>query len=163
MTIFSVIGDHRLLIARYLPIMTWFFAALTAYGVADVLTRLNDGRLAAGFGPLLGLATLIALALYALAAGGQFVVASFDRAADRVRVRRYGIDGFSTIDRPLSDVASLEVRVLRRAQHRIELRFRSGERLPLTRYYVVTINRHGLEQISAMLRLEPQILRHDQK
>ncbi|MFV9503813.1 MAG: hypothetical protein AB4911_04525 [Oscillochloridaceae bacterium umkhey_bin13] len=163
MTIFSVIGDQRFLTVRYLPVMTWLFVAIAAYGIADVVNRMLDGRLVAGTGPFLGLAGLAAMALYALAAGGQFVVASFDRGSDLVRVQRYGLDGISTTDRPLSDLSSLDVRVLRRAQHRIELRFRSGERLPLTRYYVVTFNRRGLGQLSEMLRLEPQILRYDEK
>jgi hypothetical protein len=155
MTIFSVAGGERNMTVRYIPVVVWGFAALAAYGVGDIVARMLDGRLAVSAGSLGALLLLIAFAGFVLYTGGQVVFAEFDRAADMVRVRRYGLGGRSLDERRLSELAGLEVRVLRRAQHRVELRFKSGERLPLTTYYVVTLNTRGLRRLSRMLGIEP--------
>lgn len=155
MTIFSVAGGERAMTVRYIPVVVWGFGALAAYGVGDIVARMVDGRLPVSAGTLGALLLLIAFAGFVLYTGGQVVFAEFDRAADRVRVRRYGLSGRSVDERRLSELAGLEVRVLRRAQHRVELRFKSGERLPLTSYYVVTLNTRGLRRLSQMLGMEP--------
>lgn len=157
MTIFSVAGGERAVTVRYIPIVAWSFGALAAYGLADIVARMLDGRLAVSAATVGALLLLVAFAGFVLYTGGQLVLADFDRAADLVRIRRYGLDGRSATERRLSDLAGLEVRVLRRAQHRLELRFKSGERLPLTTYYVVTLNSRGLRRLSAMLGIAPTL------
>ena len=157
MTIFSVRGGERALTVRYLPVAVWAFAALAAYGVGLLVVGMVAGRVPATAGALGATALLLAFTLFVALVGGELVVASFDQAADMVRISRYGLRGASRTERRLSDLAGLEVRVLRRAQHRIELRFRSGERLPLTPYYVVSFNGRGLRRLSALLGMEPTL------
>lgn len=158
MTIFSVVGGERAVTVRYVPVVAWGFAVLTAYGVAQIIGRMAAGLTPVAPGPLMSLALLIGLAGFILYSGGQLVVADFDRAADAVVVRRYGLAGFSRDERRLSEVRGLDIRILRRAQHRLELRFASGERLPLTSYYTVTFNQRGLRRLSALLGVEPTIV-----
>jgi hypothetical protein len=157
MTIFSVAGAEPVTTVRYVPAVAWIFAALSAYGVGDIVARMLDGRLSVTAGTLGALALLVGFALFALYTGGEIVAASFDRRADRILVRRYGITGATSTERRLSDLAGLEIRVLRRSQHRVELRFASGERLPLTSYYVVTFNTRALRRLGERLGIEPTL------
>jgi hypothetical protein len=157
MTIFSVTGGERALTVRYVPVVVWAFVGLAAYGVGLLVVGMLAGRQPATPGALGATALLLAFTLFVAFAGGELVVASFDRPADRLRIRRYGLRGLTRTERRLSDLAGLEVRVLRRAQHRVELRFRSGERLPLTPYYVVSLNGRGLRRLSALLGMEPTL------
>lgn len=159
MTIFHVTGAERSLTVRYVPVLAWSFIVFAVYGIGDILTRLLDGRTPADPGTALGLALLIGLAIFVLYSGGQFVVASFDGMTDTVRIVRYGLQGRTLIERRLSEVIGLDVRVLRRAQHRVELRLSSGERLPLTPYYVVSFTTSGLERLGAFLNMEPTLIR----
>lgn len=154
MTIFSVAGAERAVTVRYIPVVAWLFGVLAAYGVSDIVARMLDGRLPIAVGSVSSLLLLIAFTGFILYTGGQLVFAEFDHAADLVRVRRYGLDGGSLTERRLSDLAALEVRLLRRAQHRLELRFKSGERLPLTYYYVVTLNSRGVHRLAELLGVE---------
>jgi hypothetical protein len=157
MTIFSVAGGEPALTVRYVPVLAWAFGALTAYGVGDVLRGMGASVVPVNAGSIMALLALVGFALFVLATGGQLVVARFDRPADSIVVRRYGLTGRLIEERRFSDVVGLELRVLRRAQHRLELRFRSGERLPLTSYYVVSFNNRGLARLSAMLGIAPTI------
>lgn len=163
MTIFHVAGAERSLVVRYIPVLAWSFAILAAFGIGDILSRLFDGRMAAGPGTGLGLALLVGFTGFVLYVGGQFVVASFDRASDTVRIARYGLQGRALFERRLSEVVGLDIRVLRRAQHRVELRLASGERLPLTTYYVVSLTTGGLERLSQYLNLEASIIQERQR
>lgn len=158
MTIFSVAGGERAVTVRYLPVAAWAFVALAAYVAAQIVAAMAAGQTPVDAGSLVALAALVAFTLFIVYAGGQLVVASFDRAADLVRVRRYGLTGRQVEERRLGDVVGLEVRVLRRAQHRIELRLSSGERLPLTSYYVVTFNNRGLDRLSGVLGVQPTVI-----
>jgi hypothetical protein len=157
MTIVAVTGDAQALTLRYVPVLAWAFGALAAYGVASVLAQMRAGVLAVGLGSLFALVLLIGFTLFVLATSGQFVVARFDRPADTVRLRRYGVVGVFRAERRLSDLVGLDLRRLRRAHHRIELRFRSGERLPLTQHYVISFNHRSLRRLSALLRIEPTL------
>jgi len=157
MTIFSVTGGERALTVRYLPLAVWAFLALAAYVIGALVVGMLTGSRPATAGALGATALLLGFTLFIALVGGELVIATFDRAADRVLIRRYGLRGFRRIERQLSELVGLEVRVLRRAQHRIELRFRSGERLPLTSYYVVSFNNRGLSRLSALLGLEPTL------
>jgi hypothetical protein len=157
MTMFSVTGGERALTVRYVPLLVWGFLAMACCGVITLVAGMVAGRQPATLGAIGATALLLGFALFVGLVGGELVVATFDRAADLVRIRRYGLRGLSMSERRLSDLAGLEVRVLRRAQHRIELRFRSGERLPLTNYYVVSLNSQGLRRLSALLGVEPTV------
>lgn len=159
MTIFNVAGGERALTVRYLPVVAWSFLAVAIYGVANVVQRMLDGRTPVNAGSLVALAALVGFSLFVFYTGGEVVVATFDRAADQVRVRRFGLTGLHIESRRLSQLAGLDVRVLRRAQHRLELRFASGELLPLTSYYVVTLNSNGLRRLCAMLGVEPTVVK----
>lgn len=157
MFICSVAGDDRLLRVRYMPVAAWGFVLLTALGIGDIVSRLLDGRATAVNGSIAAIAALAALALFVLYSGGQLVSISFDRVADRMQLRHYGLRGLN-VERRMSDLTGIEVRVLRRAQHRIELRFSSGERLPITPYYIISISNRGLKRISALLDMQPTII-----
>jgi hypothetical protein len=157
MFICTIAGDERNLRVRYLPVAAWGFALLTALAVADIARRIFNGRIVDLDGPLLAMAALSAFALFVLYSGGQLVSIAFDRAADRVQLNHYGLRSFAA-ERRLSDITSIEVRLLRRAQHRIELRFSSGERLPITPYYIISITNRGLKRMSASLNMEPKII-----
>ena len=158
MTMFSATGNEKVFTVRYVPVVAWAFMALTAYGVSQIIGRMLSGLTPVGPGSLIALAALVGMALFVFATGGQLVVASFDRAADQVLVRRYGLRGRAVDDRRLSELVGLDVRILRRAQHRLELRFSSGERLPLTPYYVVSLNNRGLLRLGEALGLQPTIV-----
>ncbi len=158
MTIFSVIGNEQQLTVRYLPVLSWAFVGLALFGCSDIVRRINDGRQELNAGTVLALAVLLGLALFVMATAGQLVVIRFNRRADQLRLRRYGLHGRATVERQISDLVGLDVRVLRRAQHRLELRFKSGERLPLTPYYVVSFNPNGMGRLSRMLGISPTVL-----
>lgn len=127
-------------------------------GIGDIIARLLDGRLAWGSGSLVAIVALAGFALFTLFTGGQFVRIVFDRDADRIDLHQYGLRGIQITRRRISDLSGLDVRILRRAQHRIELRFRSGERLPITPYYIVSLRHQGLKRISALLGMQPTII-----
>ena len=158
MTIFSVAGGERAVTVRYIPVVAWAFVGLSGYGVSQIIGRIAAGLTPLGPGALVALAVLVGFTLFILYAGGQLVLASFDRGADLVRVRRYGLTGRQVEERRLSDVVGLDVRVLRRAQHRIELRLSSGERLPLTSYYIVTFSNGGLARLAGVLGMQPNVI-----
>lgn len=158
MTLFTVAGGERSVTVRYVPLMAWAFVALAAYGAVQIVRGMATGLAPASPGALLALAVLVGFTLFIVHTAGQLVVASFDRAADLVRVRRYGLTGRQLEERRLSEVVGLDVRMLRRAQHRVELRLSSGERLPLTSYYVVTFNSSGLSRLAGALGLQPTMI-----
>ena len=127
-------------------------------GIGDIVTRLLDGRLTWGIGTLVAIVALAGFALFTLFTGGQFVRVVFDRDADRIDLYQYGLRGVRVARRRISDLSGLDVRILRRAQHRIELRFRSGEQLPITPYYIVSVRHQGLKRISTLLGMKPTII-----
>ncbi len=158
MTISLLRGGESRLTLRYIPLLAWSFIGLTLYGAGAILAQVACGARALGGGTLGGLAMLVALALLAALSVGQLVVCRFDRAGDELRIARYGLRGRAVQTRPLSEVVGLDVRVLRRAQHRLELRLRSGERLPLTPYYVLAFGAGGIERLAALLGVEPAVV-----
>ncbi|PDW01450.1 hypothetical protein [Candidatus Viridilinea mediisalina] len=157
MFICSVVGDQQTLRVRYLPVAAWSFVLLVALGIADIVRRIFDQQVVDVEGPMAAIAGLAAFAFFVLYTGGQLVSIAFDRERDQICLRHYGLRGLRT-ERRMSDVTALEVRVLRRAQHRIELRFRSGERLPLTPYYIISVTNRGLKGMSRILALEPTVI-----
>lgn len=158
MTYFSVGAGERAITVRYMPVFAWLFVLLAAYGISQIIARMTAGLTPVNGGSLMAVGLLLAMALFILYVGGQLVVVTFDRPADLVRMRRYGLTGRQVEERRLSDVVSLDVRILRRAQHRIELRLSSGERLPLTPYYVVTFNNGGVMRLSERLGLPATVI-----
>jgi hypothetical protein len=158
MLTYSVRSSDRLLHIHYAPVLVWSFALMVLVGIGDIVSRLLDGRLTWGIGTLGAIVALVGFALFTLLTGGQFVRVVFDRDADTIRLYQYGVRGLQTTRRRISDLSGLDVRILRRAQHRIELRFRSGERLPITPYYIVSLRHQGLKRISALLRMEPTLI-----
>jgi hypothetical protein len=151
-------GDARQTLSiRYFPLLAWSFVALAAYGISTIFIAINDGRQPVNEGVIAAVALLVIFTMFVAATAGQFVTTTFDRSRDLVRIARYSIRGRLIIERPLSEVVGLQVTVLRRAQHRLELQFRSGERLPLTPFYVVTFSNSAMHKISALLGVEPKI------
>jgi len=158
MTIVHFTGGERRLMVRYLPVLTWSFAILALFGIGDIAARMLDGRLPVAVGPFTAIAILLAMTGFVLYTGGHLVVATFDREQDAVQIARYGLKGRAVDTRRLSDVVGLDVRLLRRAQHRLELRMRSGERVPLTPYYVVSLGMAGVPRLSGFLGFEPTLV-----
>lgn len=163
MTVVHLIGGERRLAVRYLPVLAWSFAILAGFGIGDIIARMLDGRLAVGAGPFTSIALLGAMTGFILFTGGHLVVATFDRERDAVQITRYGLAGRTVEVRRLSEVAGLDVRILSRAQHRLALRMRSGERLLLTPYYVVSFGMPGVARLSAFLGIEPTMVREERR
>lgn len=151
-------GDARqTLTVRYFPLLAWSFVGVATYGITTIFIAINEGRQPVTEGVIAAVALLVIFTMFVAATAGQFIATTFDRAADKVRIARYSIRGRLIIERPLSEVVGFQVTVLRRAQHRLELQMRSGERLPLTPFYVVTFNNSAMHKISALLGVEPKI------
>lgn len=151
-------GDARqTLTVRYFPLLAWSFVALAGYGISTIFVAINDGRQPVTEGVIAAVALLVIFTMFVAATAGQFAMITFDRANDMVRIAQYGIRGRVIIERPLSEVVGVYATVLRRAQHRLELQLRSGERVPLTPYYVVTFSNRAMHKIGALIGVEPQI------
>lgn len=164
MTIQTLHGAADRLTIRYFPVLVWIFVLLIGYGVASIGYELSSGLRPIGLGPLLAIALLVGLAAVAILTGGALVVCTFDRSRDQLLVRRFGLRGQERVERRLSEVVAIEVRVLRRSQHRVELGLRSGERLPLTPYYVVSLfGTGGISRLSALLGIEPTFVQQAPK
>jgi hypothetical protein len=158
MTIQTVHQSSERLTIRYFPALVWIFVLLIIYGVGTIIGEIAGGARQATAGPLLSIAILAILAAITAFSGGAFVICTFDRGRDLVAIRRFGLRGAEHIERKLSDVTAIEVEVLRRSQHRIILQLRSGERLPLTPYYLVSpFGAYGINRLSLLLNLEPKI------
>ncbi|NTV63452.1 MAG: hypothetical protein HGA65_07935 [Oscillochloris sp.] len=154
MTINLVQGDTERLTLRYIPLLAWAFIGLILYGIGQVVLGHVGGLAGLGSSKLFGLAALLAIAIATMLAAGQLVVCHFDWGDDEVRIVRYGLHGRAAHSRRLSEVVGIDIRVLRRTQHRVELRLRSGERLPLTPYYVLALSTGGVARLGARLGVE---------
>lgn len=164
MTIQIVHQASERLTIRYFPALVWVFVGLILYGISTIVIEIVGGARQASAGPLLSIAMLTTLAAIAAFSGGALVVCTFDRGRDLVAIRRLGLRGAERIERKLSEVTGIEVEVLRRSQHRITLQLRSGERLPLTPYYLVSpFGAHGISRLSALLAMEPKIVQEKPK
>lgn len=159
MTIQTVHQASERLTIRYFPALVWIFVLLIVYGVGAIIGEIVGGVRQATPGPLLSIALLAILAAVAAFSSGALVICTFDRGRDMAQIRRFGLRGAERIDRKLSEVTAVEVEVLRRSQHRIILRLRSGERLPLTPYYLVSpFGARAINRLSVLLGLEPKIV-----
>jgi ABC-type anion transport system duplicated permease subunit len=158
MTVSLIGGSGDRLTLRYIPVLTWAFIILTLYGIGAIIAAVAAGSRAMDGGTAFGVLALVGMALLAAATAGRLVVCRFDRAADRLEIIRYGLLGRAVQARALSEVVGLEVRLLRRAQHRIELRLSSGERLPLTPYYIVDIGGKRIKRLAALIGVEPVLV-----
>lgn len=158
MTLLSVRGGERTLTLRYVPVLPWAFMAVTLVGVGQVVAALLAGRLDAGIGPAIALTLLVGMVLAVALTSGQLAALTFDRARDLVCLRRYGLRGRSVVERPLSEVVDVEVFVLRRGLHRLELRMRSGERLAVTEHYNLVVGSGWLRRLGTYLGLDPTIV-----
>ncbi len=157
-------GDARqTLTVRYFPLLAWAFVALASYGISTIFIAINAGRQPVTEGVIGAVALLVIFTMFVAATAGQFAITTFDRASDLVRIARYGVRGRVIIERPLSEVVGVQATVLRRAQHRLELQFRSGERVPLSPYYVVTFSNSAMNKISALIGVEPQIVQQPRR
>jgi hypothetical protein len=152
-------GDARqTLTVQYFPLLAWSFVGLAGYGISTIFIAINAGRQPVNEGVIAAVALLVIFTMFVAATAGQFVITTFDRGRDLVRIARYSVRGRTIIERPLSEVVGVQVRVLRRAQHRLELQFRSGEKVPLSPYYVVTFSNSAMHKISKLIGVEPEII-----
>lgn len=164
MTIQTVHQASGRLTIRYFPALIWVFVLLIIYGVGEIIGEIVGGVRQATPGPLISIALLVILAVVAALSGGSLVVCTFDQGRDIAQIRRFGLRGVERIERKLSEVTGIEVEVLRRSQYRIILQLRSGERLPLTPYYLVSLfSAHGINQLSALLGVAPTIVQEKPK
>lgn len=158
MTFHSLSVGDRGLTLRYYPALAWLFIGLVLYGVGTILVAVQAGIQPLTAGTIFAIAALLAMVLFVAATAGQYVVCSFERSSNLMRICHYGLLGRRTIERPLSEVTRLNVRILRRAQHRVELQMRSGEQIPLTPYYVVTFGTSVITRLGRLLGLEPNVI-----
>jgi hypothetical protein len=158
MSIQSIRESPDALTLRHFPILSWSFIAVSIYGLSSIVAAMIAGRQPANSGSFIALALLGGLTLFVALSGGGVNTARFDRRAGTLLLRSYGLLGRRAQERRLDEIVRLQVRVLRRSQHRVELQMRSGERLPLTSHYVVTFGSGGITRLSAYLGLEVEIL-----
>ncbi len=136
---------------RYIPLFAWAFVAFMLYGVATILIHNLSGSSAVAISLLLSMAGFVAYR------AGQVVVCVADRAQNALRLTRYGLQGRESLVRPLDEVVGIEVQLLRQAQQRIVFRFRSGERLHLTPYYIFTLRNRTTDLLARFLAIQPEI------
>lgn len=160
MTIHSVHSEGGRLTLRYFPLLAWAFIGVTSYGVGTIVTATIQGVQTFDSKALIALAALVTMVLFVAVTSGQFVICTFDREQNHVEVVRYGLHGRAVYVRMLNDIVGIEVRALRRAQHRIELQLRSGERLALTPYYVMALKTNDVQQVGRLLGIEPVVTQH---
>lgn len=158
MTIQSINESPDTLTLRHFPILSWSFIAVALYGISTIVAAMIAGRQPADGGSFFALALLGGFTLFVAIIGGGVSTAHFDRRAGVVRLAGYSLLGRRVQERRLDEVVGLQVRVLRRSQHRVELQLRSGERLPLTSHYVVTFGTRGIARLSAYLGLDPELV-----
>ncbi|MCS6889427.1 MAG: hypothetical protein NZQ09_14565 [Chloroflexus sp.] len=146
------------LTVRFIPWLTWSFAALVIYGIGTITLPAFTGTQSLTTGEVVTIALLMGMMLFTLVTGGQLGICRIDRRNGKITVTSYGLLGRARQERSLADVKGLEVRVLRRAQYRLLLALRSGERLPLAPFYLVSFNDRGIRRIAAALGVEPEMI-----
>lgn len=149
-------SDH--LTVRFIPWLTWSFAIIVMYGIATIAQPFITGAQSITTGEAVSIALLAGLMLFTLITGGQLGICRIDHRNGTITVTSYGLLGRARQERPLADVKGLEVRVLRRAQYRLLLALRSGERLPLAPFYLVSFNDRGIRRIAEALGIEPEMI-----
>ncbi len=147
---------------HFIPWLTWSFAGLVVYGVSTIVQPIIAGSQPLTGGIALSVALLVGMVLFTLITGGQLGICQIDHRRNMITVTSYGLLGRKRQERKLSDVKGLEVRILRRAQYRLLLALRSGERLPLAPFYLISFNDHGIRRIAAALNVEPQLIQEKQ-
>jgi hypothetical protein len=147
---------------HFIPWLTWSFAGLVGYGLFTILQPIIAGTQSLTGGIALSVALLVGMVLFTLITGGQLGICQIDHRRNMITVTSYGLLGRKRQERKLSDVKGLEVRILRRAQYRLLLALRSGERLPLAPFYLISFNDHGIRRIAAALNVEPQLIQEKQ-
>lgn len=148
-------SDH--LTVRFIPWLTWSFAIIVMYGIATIAQPFITGAQSITTGEAVSIALLAGLMLFTLITGGQLGICRIDYRSGKITVTSYGLLGRTRQERPLADVKGLEVRVLRRAQYRLLVALRSGERLPLAPFYLVSFNDRGIRRIAEALGVEPEM------
>lgn len=146
------------LTVRFIPWLTWSFAAVVMYGVGTIAQPFLTGVQSMTTGDVVAIALLAGLMLFTLITGGQLGICRIDHRSGKITVTSYGLLGRARQERPLADVKGLEVRVLRRAQYRLLMTLRSGERLPLAPFYLVSFNDRGIRRIAEALGVEPEMI-----
>lgn len=150
------------LTVHFIPWLTWSFAGLVVYGISTIVQPIIAGTQPLTGGVALAIVLLIGMLIFTLITGGQLGICQIDHRRRVITVTAYGILGRTHQERQLSDVKGLEVRILRRAQYRLLLALRSGERLPLAPFYLISFNDHGIRRIAAALNVEPQLIQEKQ-
>ncbi|WP_298818223.1 hypothetical protein [Chloroflexus sp.] len=153
--------DH--LTVRFIPWLTWSFAAFVLYGVSTIVQPFVTGGQTITAGAMVSIALLVGMMLFTLFTGGQFGICRIDHRRGIITITSYGLLGRARQERLLADVKGLEVRILRRAQYRLILALRSGERLPLVPFYLISLNDRGIRRIATALGVEPDIIHEQQR
>lgn len=151
-------GSPDLVTVRFIPWLTWSFAALVIYGVTTIGQSIIARGQGITTGEIVTLVLLLGMMIFTLITGGQFGLCRIDRRRGLLSVTSYGLLGRSYQERPLADVKGLEVRLLRRAQYRLLVALRSGERLPLAPFYLVSFNDRSIRSIAKALGVEPELI-----
>ncbi|WP_448338357.1 hypothetical protein [Chloroflexus aurantiacus] len=154
---FAQRNPERLTI-HFIPWLTWSFVGLVAYGVGTIAQSIVTGNQPLTGGTAIAVALLVGMAFFALITGGQLGICQIDYRRNLVTVTSYGLLGRRHQERQLADVKGLEVRILRRAQYRLLLALRSGERLPLAPFYLISFSDQGIRRIAEALNVEPELI-----
>ena len=150
------------LTVHFIPWLTWSFVGLVVYGVSTIVQPIIAGSQPLTGGVALAVTLLVGMMLFTLITGGQLGICQIDHRRNMITVTSYGLLGRKRQERKLSDVKGLEVRILRRSQYRLLLALRSGERLPLAPFYLVSFSDRGIRRIAAALHVEPQMIQEKQ-
>ncbi len=155
-------GPDRLTV-RFIPWLNWSFALLVLYGISTVALAVFNGTQSFSSGEAIGLVMLFGLVIFTLITGGRLGICRIDRRRGLISITSYGLLGRAHQERRLDDVKGLEVRILRRAQYRLLLALRSGEKLPLAPFYLISVNDRGIRRIASALNVEPEFVQDREK
>lgn len=151
MTIQRLSRAGSLLVLRFYPLLTWLFTALAIYNMIAIILGIFEGRRSFNSGTILALLIIVVFTIFLNVIAGDFTVCVFDRERRLVILRRYGLKGIYAVERPLNDLVSLKVQLMRGAYCQIFLHFHSGEYVPLTSSYVLLVRLRTVEDLAAAL------------
>jgi hypothetical protein len=143
---------------RFIPVLTWAFSGLAIFNIINLIDKVVGGQQPFTTGLVVAIALIVGFTLVLNLLAGELAVATFDRERRTITLRRYGLRGRYSAERSLSDLESLNVKVLRGPYCQLTLGFRSGERLPLTTSYVLMLRLKAVTELTKALgvRLEAE-------
>ena len=143
--------DGQMATLRIFPWFSWLFALFALYNMVSIVLSVVEGRRAWDGGVITALALILAFVVFVLAVTGQYVVCRFDQKRGLFRIQRYGVLGYQLVERPLSELREIRLRIIRRSYARVLFVLASGEEIPATSYYLLVWTMRHLDALSAQL------------